>query len=147
MAQGLWSAVYGIVLGTGMGLVIGLAIQRDGFLHTQHRLHTQHGVQIGVLTARLLSASPTRVTEDVDVRTPKGQFRIARIVGHALRHVKQLGVVVVGAVPVGTSLVADLREDVVDQLCIEGSSQSNGLGIDGIASLTHTVTGLAPPVV
>ena len=53
----------------------------------------------------------------------------------------------VGAVPVGAGLVAHLREHVVDQFFAEGSGHTDGLGIDGVAALTHTVTGFAPPVV
>ena len=147
MAQGLRTTVYGIVLGTGMRLVIGLPIQRDRFLHTQDGLYTQHGIQIGILTTGLLTASPTWITEDVDIRTPEGQFRITRIVRHTLRYVEQLRIIMVGTVPVGTSLIADLREDVEHQLLAEGCCQTNGLWIDGIATLTHTMTGLAPPVV
>ena len=143
VAQGLWSAVYGIVLGTGVGLeILGVVA-----LHAQDSLDTEDGIQIGVLATRLLTASPTWITEDIDIRTPKGQFWIARIIGDTLGDVKQFRVVVVGTIPVGTGLVADLREDIVHQLSIEGSSQANGLRIDGIATLTYTMTGLAPPVV
>ena len=130
-----------------MRLVVSLAVQRHRLLHAQHGLHTQYGVQVGVLATRLLSASPPRVAEDVDVRTPEGQLRIARIVRHPHRYVVQLRVVMVGTVPVGTCLVRNLREHVVHQLLAEGCSQSDGLGIDGIVHLAHTVTGLAPPVV
>ena len=147
MAQGLWTTVYGIVLSTGMRFVIGLAVQRDRLLHTQNSLHTQHGIQVGILATRFLTTTPSRIAEDVDVGTPECQFRIARIVGHAHRYIVQLRVVVVRTVPVSTCLVRDLREYVVHQLCIESCSHTNRLWINCVATLTYTVTGLAPPVV
>ena len=143
MAQGLRTTVYGIVLGTGMGLEILVVVA----LHTQYGLYSQHSIQIRILATCLLSTSPTRVTEDIDVRTPEGQLRIAWVVGHTLWHVEQLGVVVVSTVPVGTGLVRYLREDIIYQLFAESSSQTNGLRIDGIATLAHTVTSLTPPVI
>ena len=143
VAQGLRTTVYGIVLGTGVGLEIAVVVA----LHTQNGLHTQHSIHIGVLTAGLLSTSPAWVTEDVDIRTPERQLRIARIVGHTLWHIEQLRIVVVGAVPVGTGLIAHLREDVIHQLGVESCRHTDGLRIDRIASLAHTVTSLAPPVV
>ena len=143
VAQGLWTTVYGIVLGTGVGLEILVVVA----LHAQDGLHAQYGIHVGVLTAGLLTTSPARVAENVNVRTPERQLRIARIVGHALWHVEQLGVVVVGAVPVGTGLVADLRENIIDQLRIKGCRHTDGLWIDGVATLAYTVTSLAPPVV
>ena len=139
--------MYGIVLRARVRLIIGLAIQRDRFLHAQDGLHTQYGIQVRVLTTGLLTTTPARITEDVDVGTPERQLRIAGIVRHALWYVEQLRVIVVGTVPVGTCLVADLREYVIYQLGIERSSQTDGLGIDGIAALADTMTGLAPPVV
>ena len=147
MAQRLRTAVHCIVLGTGVCLIIGLSVQCDWFLHTQHRLHTQHGIQIGVFATSLLTTTPTRITEDVNIRTPERQLRIARIVGDALRHIKQLWVVMIRTVPVGTGLVRDLRKDIEHQFLTESSSQTNGLRIDGITTLTDTMTGLAPPVI
>ena len=104
VTQRLRAAVHGIVLGTGVGLEILVVVT----LHAQNSLHTKHGIQIGVLTAGLLTSTPTRVTEDVHVRAPEGQLRIARIIGHAHGHVKQLRIVVIRTVPVGTGLVRHL---------------------------------------
>ena len=139
--------MYGIMLGTGMRLIIGLAVQRDRLLHTQHGLYTQHRIQVRILTTCLLTTTPTRIAEDIDVRTPERQFRIAWIVGHAHRYIEQLWVVVVSTVPVGTSLIRNLREYVVHQFFAKCSGQANRLGVDGITSLTNTMTGLTPPVV
>ena len=143
VTQRLRTTVHGIVLGTGVGLEIAAVIA----LHTQNGLHTQHGIQIGILTAGFLTTTPTRITEDVHVRAPESQLRIAGIVRHTHGHIEQLRIVVIRTVPIGTGLIAHLREHIIHQLGIEGSCHTDGLRIDGIAALTHTVTGLAPPVV
>ena len=101
VAQRLWSAVHGIVLGTGMRLDVLVVVS----LHTQYGLHAQYGIHVGIFTTGLLSASPTGVTEDVHVGTPESQFGITRIVGLAHAHMLHA---VVRAVPVGACLVTYL---------------------------------------
>ena len=96
--------MHGVVLGTGMGLEILAVIA----LHTENGLHAKYGVQVGVFTTSLLSASPSWVAEDIHIRTPESQFWIARIVGDTHRHVEQLGVIVVSSVPIGTRFIRDL---------------------------------------
>ena len=140
VAQWLRTAVHGIMLGAGMGLEVFVIVA----LHTQHGLHTEHSVQVGVFTAGLLSASPAWVTEDIDIRAPEGELGVAGIVGHAHGHIED---VVVRTVPVGAGLVGDRGEHFIHLLRIEGGSHANRLGIDGVASLAHTMAGLAPPVV
>ena len=102
VAQGFRTAVYGVVLGTGVGLEVALVIA----LHAEHGLYAEHGIHIGVFAASLLASSPAGVTEDVHVRTPEGEFGVAWVVDDAHGHIKQFGVVVVGAVPVGAGFVA-----------------------------------------
>ena len=104
VAQGFRTAVYGVVLGTGMGLEIMIVVA----LHAEYGLQAKHGVHIRVLTTGLLAAPPTWITENIDIRTPECQLGVTWIIGHAHGYVEQLGVLMVGAVPVGTSLVADL---------------------------------------
>ena len=140
MTQRLRSAVHGIVLGTSVSLEVVRVIA----LHAENSLNTKNSIQVGVFTAGFLSASPTRVTEDVHVRAPKRQLRVTRVIGGTHLHVKD---VMVGTVPVGTSLIADLRENIIDKLLTEGGSQSDRLRIDRIASLTYAMTGLTPPVI
>ena len=101
VAQGLWSAVYGIVLGAGMGLEVLIVVA----LHTQHGLYTQYGIQIGVLATGFLSTTPTWVAEDIYIRAPERKLRVTRIIGNAHGHIKKLGVVVIGSVPVGACFV------------------------------------------
>ena len=98
VAQRFRTAVYGVVLGAGVGLEVLVVVA----LHAEHRLYAQDGVQVGVFAAGLLSASPARVTEDVDVGAPEGELGVAGIIDHAHGHIED---VVVGTVPVGTGLV------------------------------------------
>ena len=53
----------------------------------------------------------------------------------------------VGAVPIGTCLIGYGREDIIDQLLIEGGCHTDWLGKNGVAVLTHTVASLTPPIV
>ena len=135
--------MHSVVLRTGVGLEVVLVVA----LHTQYGLHAQHSIHIGILATGLLTTTPTGISEDIHIRTPERQLRIARIVDRTLRHVKQRRILMVRTVPVGTRLVAHLREHVVHQLGIEGCRHTDGLRIHRIASLAHTMTSLAPPVV
>ena len=96
--------MHSIVLGTGMRLEIMVIIT----LHTQYCLHTQYGIQIGILTTGLLSTSPTGITEDVDIWTPEREFGITWIIDDTHGYIEQFRIFVVGAIPVGTSLITDL---------------------------------------
>ena len=140
VAQRLGTAVHGVVLGAGVRFVVFVVVA----LHTLDRLHAKDGVHVRVFATGLLSASPARVTEDVDVRAPERELRVAGIVDGTHVHVLHA---MVGAVPVGTCLVAHLGEDVVDQFLAEGCCHADGLRIDGVVALANTVAGLTPPVV
>ena len=107
VAQRLGTAVYGIVLGTGMGLEITAIVA----LHAEDGLHTQYCIHIGILATGLLTATPTGIAEDVHIGTPEGEFGVAGVVDDTLGYVED---VVVGTVPVGTGLVAHGRKHVVD---------------------------------
>ena len=140
VAQGLRSAMHGVVLRAGVGLIVFGIVA----LHAEHGLQAQDAGEVRVLAAGLLAAAPAGIAENVDVRAPEGELRVAGIVGYAHRHVED---VVVGAVPVGAGLVGHLREDVVHLLRVEGGCHADRLGIDGVAVLANAVAGLAPPVV
>ena len=101
VAQRLWAAVYSIVLGTSVGFEVFVVVA----LHAKNGLHAKHSIKIGVLTTCLLTTSPTWIAEDVYVRAPEGELWISRIVNHTHWHVEQLWIVVVSAIPVGTSLI------------------------------------------
>ena len=143
VALRLRTAVYSIVLGTSVGLEVLVVVA----LHTQNSLHTQNGVQVRVFATSFLTTSPTRIAEDVHVRTPERQLWVAWIVSHTHWHIEQLWIVVVGTVPVGTCLVRNGGEHFVHLLRVEGSRHTDRLRIDGVVALTHTVTSLTPPVV
>ena len=140
VAERFGTAVYGIVLGAGVGLVVAGIVS----LHAQDGLEAQDTGQIRVFPAGFLAATPARVTEDVHVGAPEGEFRIAGVVGHAHRHVED---VVVGAVPVGTGLVGYLGEYLVHLLGVEGGGHADRLRIHRVAVGPYAVAGLAPPVV
>ena len=61
------TAVDGIVLGAGPEFTVFRLFRT---LQTAYHLHTHLGGQVRILTIGLLTASPTRVTEDIDVRCP-----------------------------------------------------------------------------
>ena len=63
----LQAAVNGIVLGAGMSLVVLWVIS----LHTFNQSCTHLTGKIRILTAGLLAASPSRITENVDVGAPE----------------------------------------------------------------------------
>ena len=92
----------GVVLGTGVGFEILVVVA----LHAENGLYAQYSVHVGILTASLLTASPTGITEDINVRAPKGKLGITRVIDDTHGHIEELCVVVVGAVPVGASLIA-----------------------------------------
>ena len=134
MATPLRSAVYGIVLGTGPCLAV-LGILRP--LKTAHHSAAHLGSEIGILSIGLLSASPTWVTEDVDIGSPVGQGMEARDILAAAQEF----------IPLGPSLGADGIEDTLDQRGIERGGHAYGFReIGDIAHVGHTVQGFAPPL-
>ena len=135
--------MHGVVFRASVSLEVVLVVA----LHTQHGLNAQNACQIRVLAASLLTASPARVTEDVHIGAPECQFGVARVVGHAHRHVEQRRIAVVGAVPVGAGLVRHRREHVVEQFGAERSGHTDRLRINRVAFLTHAVARFRPPVV
>ena len=132
--------MYGIVLGACMCLEIFVIVT----LHTQYGLYTQYGIQVGVFSASFLTASPTGITEDVYVRTPESQLRIARVINNSHGYVEYI---MVRTVPIGSCFVRYGREYIVNQLLIESSCHTDRLRIYGISILAYTMTSFAPPVV
>ena len=100
VAQGFRTAVYGIVLGTGVCLEILIVVA----LHTENGLYTENSIQVRILTTGLLTTAPSRITEDIHVRTPEGELGVARVVGGTHLHVEHI---MVGTVPVGTCLIGN----------------------------------------
>ena len=95
------------------------------------------GGQIGILAVGLVAPAPSRVAEDVDIRTPDGQplIDIAVAVG-AL------------AVELGAGLTGNHRSDLFLEILVEHGGQADGLGKDGRrAGAGNPVQHLVPPVV
>ena len=83
MTEWLRTAVYGIMLCACVSLEVLVVVT----LHTEYILYSENCVHVRVLTVSLLTASPSWVTEDVHVRTPECELRIARVIDHAHRHI------------------------------------------------------------
>ena len=83
VAVSLRATVHGKVLGACYSLEI---VRVVAFQTTNHR-HTHLSCQVRVFSIGLLSASPTWVTEDVDVGRPVGQ---ATVLGHSLSALQRL---------------------------------------------------------
>ena len=139
VAERFRTAVHGVVLGAGVGLIVLAGL----LLHAQDGLEADDRGQVRVLARGLLAASPARVAEDVDVRAPEGQLRVAGIVPGLVVHVP----FPLGTVPVGARLVGDGGIDLIDLLRVEGGGHADGLRIHGVAVGADAVAGLAPPVV
>ena len=134
MTHTLGTAVHGKMLGTGHGL----QVMRVVALQTVHHGHAHLACQVGVLTVGLLSASPTRVAEDVDVGCPIGEAIV-------LGHIALPEAFVEEGTPLGAGHVAHAAEC----LGVEGGSHTDGLRKHGDLFLGagHTVERLVPPVV
>ena len=99
------SAVHGKVLGTGVELHVFMPRRT---LQAFHHCLAQARVHVGVFAVSLLSASPARVAEDVDVGRPERKTLVfAHRAGLALRRV------------LGSRLVAYRRIDALEQHIIE----------------------------
>ena len=134
MTHTLGTAVHGKMLGTGHGL----QVMRVVALQTVHHGHAHLACQVGVLTVGLLSASPTRVAEDVDVGGPVGETVV-------LGHAALLQILVEEGAALGAGDIAHAAEC----LGVEGGGHADGLREHGDLFLGagHTVERLVPPVI
>ena len=62
--------MYGIVLGTGMQLIILLSFRS---LQAAYHCHTHLPCEVRIFSVSFLSPSPARITEDVDIGCPHGE--------------------------------------------------------------------------
>ena len=132
---GLRAAMHGIMLGTGVELVV-LRVPRP--LEAFHHGHPHTGGQPRVFPPGLLSPSPARVAEDVHVGRPERQ---------PLVHLPEPPVPV-RLVVFGAGLVAHRGIHLLHRLLIERGSHPHRDGIDrGQPAARHAMQGLAPPVV
>ena len=107
------TGMYGKMLGTSVQLVILLAV---GTLQSAYDRHAHLSGQVGILSIGLLSASPARVAEDVDVGRPYGESLITF----------QFALAAEGSV-LGAGFVGDSSKYVVEQVAIERGSHTDGL--------------------
>ena len=128
------AGVDGVVLRAGVGLQ-DRGIRRS--LQAADDGHAQLARQVRILAVGFHAPSPARIAEDVDVRGPEGDALI-------LLHQPRLP----GLVVLHPGLVADGREDFVNQRFIKGGGHADGLREHrGGPVAGHPVQGLAPPVV
>ena len=138
VARLLRSAMHSIVLGTGMKLEVlvlaGFASQICTLQATNHP-QSHLGVHEWVFTIGLLTTSPARVAEDVDVGCPERQTTIA------LEFILASGHCVLG-----TRLVAHCRIDAFQQCVVERAGHTDALWEDGGYPVApYAVQCLAPP--
>ena len=135
MAFGFRTAMHGIVFGTGMKFVI-FGIGRP--LQPINDCNSHTAGQVRIFPIGLLSASPTRVTEDIHVRCPKSQ---------------SLTTYPSAAFPMcimifGTGLITDNRKHIFYQLIIKSGSHSHCNGkYRSYSGTGYSVQRLVPPVV
>ena len=139
MTERFRTAVYRIMLCTSVCLEVFVVVA----LHSEYVLYSEDCIEIWIFTVGLLSTSPSRVTEDVHVRTPEGKFGVTRVVDHTHRYIEHS----FRTVPVCTCFVGYCGEDVINHLRIESGCHSDRLRIHGISVLTDSVACFAPPVV
>ena len=144
MAVPLRSAMYGEVLGTGQRLHVlaaAYAALREvvggvALLQSAHHGQPHAGSEERILAVGLLSASPARVAEDVDVGRPERKPLIAlHLSGASGHHV------------LGASLVAGDAERAAHQCLVPRCRHAHGDGKHrGRAVARHAVQRLVPPL-
>ena len=140
MTVPLRTAVYGKVLRTGQQLAV--LADAEILAIVAHTLQATDdgqshlGCQVGVFTIGLLSASPTGITEDIDVRCPERQTLIALDVARAL-----------GLLCLHASLVAHGCKHLVQQGIVpRGSHTHRDREHGGKAVTADAVQGFVPPL-
>ena len=133
MTVPLWSAVHGEMFRAGKQFAVAVGAVA---LQTAHHGQSHASGEIGVFTIGLLSASPSRVAEDIDVGSPERQSLIA------FHHPRATGGVVFG-----TCLIAGGVEHLEEQVVVERCRHADGgreYGGETVAG--YTMEGLTPPV-
>ena len=114
-----------------------LVIIRMVSLKSLHCSYSHHGSEIWVFSVGLLSAAPSRISEDIDVRSPEGQSVILLVQPLAY-----------GIVILGTCLVRHICEGLKMSLGIECGSHTYSLRIyGGKTGSCNAVKCLVPPVI
>ena len=132
MTDGFGTGMHRKVLGAGGRLeVLALALQ------ALDEAHAQAGGQVGILAVGLMAAAPAGITEDVDVGAPHGQalVDVAILMGCL-------------AVVLGTGFMADDLGDLLMEIFVKDSSQTDRLGEHRCRTGTgDAMEGFVPPVI
>ena len=135
MAVRLRTRMHGIVLRTGMGLPYRTVVQP---LQTADYGHSETTGEIRIFTVCLHTATPARVPEYIDVRSPESQSlidsdRLAAVDGHLV---------------LDPGLVADSCEDFIYKFVIERSRHSDSLRKNSRRTVSgDAVESFVPPVI
>ncbi len=126
-------AVYGKMFRAGICFAVS---GRIGPLQSLHHSHTHTSREVGVFAVRLLSAAPSRITEDIYIRSPERHTAVvvepARTLGYRV---------------LGTALVADSGKYPFHQSVVERRGHLHSYGkYGGRAVTSYPVESLAPPV-
>ena len=112
-----------------------LAVERLSLQAIHHsKSHTCGEIRIFAIS--LLSASPSRITEDIDIRSPEAQTLISLYITRLLRHLR-----------LGSRLIAYGSKHLIEQGIIPGRSHVHGDRENrGISVACHTMQRLVPPL-
>ena len=133
VAFGLGSAVNGKVFGAGSGLEVAGIVTLQPLHHGGAKLSGKERI----LAEGLLTASPARIAEDVDVGRPECESLVLAAPAGRDR-----------GVMFGAGLVGDDAGDLPDERAIPGRSEPDDLGKNGgAAAAADAMAGLAPPIV
>ena len=139
VAVPLRTAMYGKVFGTGQQLFVTIAKPLSVVGHALQSAHDGQShpcCQVGVFAVGLLSASPSRVAEDVDVGRPERQALVALDVARAF-----------GLLGFYTGFVADGGEHAMQQCIVpRGCHRHRDGEHGGKAVAPYTVQRLVPPL-
>ena len=128
------TAMYGVMLGTGMGFIIfSGTVALQAFYHGQSH---ERG-QIRVFPVCFHTASPSRVTVDIDVRSPESQSFVTTPLAFTLE-----------VMAFGTGFIGYNVEGFINSLIVEGGGKTYGLRKDGgLSGTCHSVQCFIPPVI
>ena len=112
-----------------------LAVERLSLQAIHHsKSHTCGEIRIFAIS--LLSASPSRITEDIDIRSPEAQTLISLYITRLLRHLR-----------LGSRLIAYGSKHLIEQGIIPGRSHVHGDRENrGISVACHAMQRLVPPL-
>jgi hypothetical protein len=125
MAVPFRAAMYGVMFGTGVSFIVLEVVTLQAFDGSQPDALCEEGV----FTVGFHGASPSRISQDVDIGCPESQTIVRRAI-----------IVAQGKVIFGASFIADEGEGKKDSLLVESSVKGNSLRKNGgLSCPRHTV--------